>query len=117
MLLADDDRAVRRTGRRCLEKLGYDVLLARDGSQAVELYREHGHRISVVILDLVMPVLDGAGAFEEIRTIDPHAVILFASGLLKGAIAVQLGALGAQGVVQKPYSPSSLSDAIEAALR
>jgi two-component system, cell cycle sensor histidine kinase and response regulator CckA len=71
ILLVDDEDLVRRSARRVLEKIGFRVLEARNGAEAVELVASERDSISLVILDVVMPVMDGVEAFRRIRQIDP----------------------------------------------
>jgi len=80
ILLVDDEAPVRDLGKRMLEKVGYDVITASNGLEAIEVYKKYGASISLVILDLIMPVMDGKRCFEEILKADPEAKILIASG-------------------------------------
>jgi PAS domain S-box-containing protein len=80
ILLVDDEAYVRDLGRRVLEKEGYNVITAANGHEAVEAYKAKGATISLVILDLIMPVMDGKHCLEEILKADPEAKVLIASG-------------------------------------
>lgn len=79
ILLADDEEAVRRSLKRGLERLGFDVIDAETGHAAVLRFREHGP-FDVVLLDGNMPELDGLGAAKRIRTLDPEARIAICTG-------------------------------------
>ena len=86
ILLAEDEATVRDFTRRILERAGYRVISARDGIEAVELYRARGDEIDLCLLDAVMPNLGGHAAFAAIRRLDPAAPALFASGYCEDAL-------------------------------
>lgn len=112
ILLADDYKGIRDSTGEMLLALGYDVLPAQDGKEAVELFKKNADRIDLVLLDVVLPSHTGPEAYSQISAIRPGTKVIFASGytaenvLLKSAI--QKGAT----VLQKPFSMSSLSRAI-----
>ncbi|MCE9533506.1 MAG: PAS domain S-box protein [Planctomycetes bacterium] len=115
ILLADDEPMIRELARAVLSKQGYQLILAEDGVVAVELYREHGERIDLVLLDLSMPNLSGREAMRQIRDINPRARILFASGYSTDQF--EPGELdGVLGFIPKPYRPQDLTRAIRSAL-
>ena len=115
-LLVDDDRMIRTLGTRLLEHLGYQTLLAENGEAALELYRQRSSEISFVILDLAMPVMDGAECFQSLRKIDPEASVLICSGYFQDAKVDALIERGAIGFIQKPYTTQSLAVSIDTAL-
>ncbi len=80
VLVADDERTVRTLMETTLARAGFEVLTARDGQEAVDLFREEQHRIDVVLLDLTMPHLSGVDAFHQIRQISTDVPVLLASG-------------------------------------
>jgi PAS domain S-box-containing protein len=80
ILLVDDEESLTALGTRMLEHLGFTVLTAADGMQAVELYRERGKEIDLVLMDLTMPHMDGAEAFGELRRLNPEVRVVLASG-------------------------------------
>jgi PAS domain S-box-containing protein len=81
VLLAEDEPAVRRGARRILERAGYEVLEAQDGDEAVALFREHERRVSLVMLDAVMPRTSGRRAYDALATLRPEGLrVLFCSG-------------------------------------
>ena len=113
VMLVDDEEMIRLAGRRVLEKMGYGVLLARDGREALRLYGEHPDQISVVILDLIMPVMDGPETFVRLREIAPDLPILLSSGYSKEEKADQLLSLGADAFIQKPFDMQALRDILK----
>lgn len=116
ILFVDDNEVVRRTGRLLLEELGYEVIMAENGVAAIEAYRQRGPEITFVILDLIMPVMDGADAFIGLRQLDPSVKILISSAHLKTYLEDEVRSLGATGFVQKPYTLEALANDINSAL-
>jgi CheY-like chemotaxis protein len=80
ILLVDDEEPIRRTARRILERYGYRVLLASDGAEALNLIREHGSEIQLVISDVAMPKMGGKGLYDAARSDGAKMRFLFASG-------------------------------------
>ncbi|MCP4606598.1 MAG: response regulator [Proteobacteria bacterium] len=116
ILVVDDDRLIRNSTRRSLETLGYDVIIASSGKEAREIYQENEETISLVVLDLIMPVMDGFEVFDELKGINPKAKILIFSGYYKDEKVDELLKKGASGFIQKPFDIRSLSDEVKKAL-
>jgi PAS domain S-box-containing protein len=115
ILLVDDELSLRQLGQTTLSRCGYHVLLAEDGAQAVEVFRQEWPRIDLVILDLTMPRLSGVESFHEMVAINPNVRVLFASGY--AADQVLPGRQEAiLGFVSKPYGPDELARRVRAAL-
>ena len=110
ILLADDEESVRTATRRMLENLGYDVLVATDGFEAVEQVRQVGARLSAVLLDLTMPRMDGAEAFLAMRELQPNLRVLLMSGFAEQQALARFAGLGLTGFLQKPFKPDRLRD-------
>ncbi len=87
VLLTEDDEAVRRLTSTMLEELGYQVIAAGDGEEAVELFRQHANSIDLLILDVIMPKKNGKQAYDEIRAIRPEIKTLFTSGYTADVIS------------------------------
>lgn len=112
ILLVDDEESVLDLGTEILEILGYTVLEAKDGKEAVHVYKTHKKEISLVILDLVMPTMGGKEAFDRMKAINPDAKVLIASGFsINGEVQAILNQ-GANGFIQKPYGMKALSQTI-----
>jgi PAS domain S-box-containing protein len=116
ILFVDDEEALRSLAQSTLGSLGYRVLTARNGIDAVTSYGEHRGEIALVILDLIMPEMGGAETFRRIREMDPGAKILVASGYAGDGRLEQLLAEGAAGFLQKPYRLGTVATAIRQAL-
>jgi len=116
VLVVDDEVLVRGMAEAQLRSLGYDVITAVDGVEALEVYRDRGAEIAVVLLDLVMPVMGGREALVRLRELDPDARVVLTSGFDPKGTASDLAGLGAAGFLPKPYRQAALSQAIDTAL-
>ena len=109
VLLADDEEIMRDTGAEILKNCGYDVILAEDGEEALDLFKKNQDKIRLVILDLVMPHLSGRDVFFEIRRQSPDVKVLLMSGIRKDSRIQEVLRAGANGFIQKPYSMTDLA--------
>jgi CheY-like chemotaxis protein len=116
VLLADDEETIRALSKRMLERMGFRVLLASDGREALEIYAQHRDEIVLVILDLTMPRMNGEEAFREMRAIDPGVRVLMSSGYAENEVAARFAGKGTAGFLQKPYTLAMLRERVEAAL-
>ena len=116
ILLVDDEEPIRTITRRMLGNFGYEVLTAADGLAAVEQVRTHGARLSAVILDLTMPRMDGAEAFQEMRLLQPGLRVLLMSGFAEQQAIVRFAGQGLTGFLQKPFKPEHLREKLSAVL-
>lgn len=108
VLLADDEEDVRSVVRAMLETLGYEVIEARDGVEAVEIFRSHAAEIDLVILDLVMPRLKGEAALEQMRRIAPAVPAILVSGYDESGRIREIFAAGFGAFLQKPFRRQDL---------
>ena len=109
ILFVDDEEPVRIVSSRMLKSAGYGVLTACNGRQAVDLFKREGGNISLVILDLLMPVMDGQECLEEILRIDPKAKVIIATGVPANNKQIRLAIdSGAKVVVHKPYDMTEM---------
>lgn len=104
ILVVDDEAAIRNVTRRILERFGYRVLLACDGSEALELYAKHGSEIAAVLTDMSMPVMDGAATIVALREINPTVRVIGSSGLAFSDGAHDAGAFGLRHFITKPFT-------------
>jgi CheY-like chemotaxis protein len=112
VLLVDDEDRVMDVGTKLIEKLGYTVLEARGGRQAVEIYKENKDKIDLVLLDIVMPDMGGGEAYDRMKEINPDVKVLLSSGYDIDRDANELLARGCDAFIQKPFSMKELSQAI-----
>jgi CheY-like chemotaxis protein len=116
VLLVDDEASVRSVGRVALERSGFEVVLACDGREAIQVYRQDADAIDCVLLDLTMPKLSGADTLRELRTIREAVCVVLSSGFTEQDAVGRLSGEPAQGFIQKPWKPEALVQAIERAL-
>jgi CheY-like chemotaxis protein len=116
ILLVDDEAAMREIGTDILEGSGYKVLTASDGLEAVEIYRKRSNEIALVILDLVMPKMDGGQTFLELKKINPNVKSIFCTGYVSDAIITQLLAEEHITAVQKPFRHEDFLHAVQETL-
>jgi PAS domain S-box-containing protein len=116
ILVVDDDHLVRRAVASTLKNAGYLVFEAASGAEAIALYREHHAIIRGVVLDMIMPGLNGMATFHELRQINASVNVLLMSGFAMNEDVQTLIDAGARGFVSKPYSPEGLSRALATAL-
>ncbi len=116
ILVVDDEEFVLDVAVKLIERLGYSTLAAGNGKEAVELYRENSDTIDLVILDMIMPVMDGGQAFDEIRKINPRARVLLSSGYSLEGRARDILKRGCDGFIQKPFSLKELATRIKTLL-
>ena len=109
LLLVDDEDQILRTTGKLLEAMGYDVLVAQSGQEAVETFRLNTSIISLVILDMVMPGMSGLQTFAALRELSPSIKVLLCSGYSAEGQAVDILQRGCNGFIQKPYDATVLS--------
>jgi nitrogen-specific signal transduction histidine kinase len=112
ILLVDDEPAVAAVGKDMVEKLGYRVLLAAGGEQAISIYRQHRKTIRLVILDMIMPGMSGGETYDRIKALNPDARVLLASGYSLNGQAAEFMKRGCNGFIQKPFNLRILSQKI-----
>ena len=117
VLVVDDEEIVRKTARVCLEKHGYRVLTAANGSEAVERFRERAAEIDAMILDLTMPVMGGEEALRRLRKAGANMPVILSSGYTEADARRRFGANGLATYVQKPYTSAQLMEKLESVLR
>jgi PAS domain S-box-containing protein len=108
VLLADDEDGVRRTCRAMLERIGFEVLIAVDGKQALDMIRLHADRLTAGLLDLTMPRMDGREVLAQLREFLPELPVLLTSGYTEQEALEGLPASERTFFVQKPFSPNQL---------
>jgi PAS domain S-box-containing protein len=112
VLLVDDEELVLEVGKELLEVMGYRVLAAKDGKEAVEIYRENQDDLDIVVLDMVMPGVGGGETFDRLKEINTNVRVLLASGFSVDGEASQILERGCNGFIQKPFNMKELADKI-----
>ncbi len=112
ILLVDDDPLILDVGQAMLAALGYAVLVAKDGKEAVEIYRSDGDRIRLVILDMIMPDMGGGQTYDQLKEVDPGVNVLLSSGYSIDGQATAILNRGCNGFIQKPFDLQSLSEKV-----
>jgi CheY-like chemotaxis protein len=107
---------VRRVARAMLEQYGYAVLLAQDGKRGVDLFRNAGSQISLVLLDLTMPVMSGEETLKELRNIRPEVPVILSSGYNETESIQHFSGERLNGFIQKPYTAAQLAEKMKAIL-
>ena len=117
VLLVDDESFILQMTAAALEGFGYRVLTARDGAAGVAKYSQHRDEISVVLLDMMMPGLDGLQTLDQLRRIDPEVVVIACSGLRTSQRETEVLERGAKAFLPKPYSEEELLQTLSRVLK
>jgi PAS domain S-box-containing protein len=112
VLLVDDEDRIVDIGEKALNFMGYKVLIARNGKEAVEFYKKNPAGIDIVILDMIMPEMGGGEVYDRLKEINPHVKVLLSSGYSINGEATEILERGCNGFVQKPFSMKELSQRI-----
>ena len=116
ILLVDDEEMIIDVGVQLLEKLGYTVLEARGGKEAIQIYQENKDNIDMIILDMIMPDIGGSETYDKIKTMDPEVKVLLSSGYSVDGQATEILKKGCNGFIQKPFNLKRLSRKIREVL-
>ena len=109
ILLVDDEAVVLEVTAAMIRRLGYTVITAHSGREAVESYTEHADRISAVILDMIMPEMGGGEVFDQLKRINPRVKVILASGFSMEGQAREIMNRGCDGFLQKPFTLEDFS--------
>ncbi len=109
ILFVDDEKMVLDVGQRMLEKLGYNVLTAQGGEEALDVYKKQNQEIDLVLMDMIMPGMGGGEAFDKMKEIDEDVSVLLSSGYSINGHAQEIIDQGCRGFIQKPFSLNDLS--------
>jgi CheY-like chemotaxis protein len=107
--LVDDEETVRAIGSEMLRTLGFKVITANDGKEAIDLYKANPG-LFCVIMDLTMPHMDGDQAFRELKVLDPAVKVIMSSGYSEYEVTQKFVGKGLAGFIQKPYRLSVVSE-------
>jgi len=112
VLLVDDEEIVVGVGKQMLEKLGYSVLIARSGQEAVDVYKNRPDDVDLVLLDMIMPGMEAGDTYDKLKSINPAIKVLLSSGYGLDQKAGDIIDRGCNGFIQKPFNMQILEDKI-----
>ena len=116
ILFVEDEPEVADVASEMLAEEGYKVILARDGFEALKIYRKMGKQIGLVILDFFLPVMDGDAVFDELRAINPNIDVVLSSGFAEQTKIASMLGQGLRGFIPKPYSREKLLEQVRSTL-
>lgn len=116
VLVVDDEDFVTLLASKVLANAGYRVVTAKDGFQALDIYRQLKDQIALVILDFTMPVMDGSDVFAELQQINPRVPVVLSSGFAEQERLGAMLARGLRGFIPKPYTNQKLLDQVRQTL-
>ena len=108
ILFVDDDEAIIDAIPELLETMGYNVLTAKNGKEAIDIYSEHSPEIDLVLLDLIMPVMGGGETFDKLKEIDPEVKTILISGYNIDSQVAGIINRGCHGFIKKPFTVGEL---------
>ena len=109
ILVAEDHDGMRDMAEQILDTLGYKLILARDGDEAVQKFRERAGEISLLLMDVVMPKMAGTEAYEKILASHPGIPVIFTSGYSEQGAYLSSALHAGATVLQKPYGARTLA--------
>jgi PAS domain S-box-containing protein len=112
LLLVDDEDMILTVGEEILKQMGYEVLLAKSGREAIEVYRKHGDEIDLIILDMIMPDISGGEAYDSMKQENSEIKVLLSSGYSITGQASKILERGCDGFIQKPFKTKELAGKI-----
>jgi two-component system cell cycle sensor histidine kinase/response regulator CckA len=116
VFLVDDEDIIVGIGDKILKRMGYDVITAKNGKEAIELYKENKARVDIVVLDMIMPEMGGGETYDRLKEINPNVKVLLSSGYSIEGQANEIIKRGCDGFIQKPFRMRLLSRKIREVL-
>jgi CheY-like chemotaxis protein len=116
VLLVDDEESNRSIAEKMLQTLGFTVFIAEDGRKALEQYQDHRAEIGLVVLDLIMPEMDGEETFRELQIINPALKVIISSGYTEQEVSQRFEGKNIAGFVAKPYTLETLRNTLRSVL-
>jgi CheY-like chemotaxis protein len=113
ILVVDDEEYILEADKAMLTELGYDVLLAKGGKEAIGVFDQYKDQIALLILDLIMPEVDGETVFDYVKSVRPKMRVILSSGYSIEGLAESILGKGCDGFIQKPYTLNQLSQKIK----
>ncbi|MBW1768934.1 MAG: response regulator, partial [Deltaproteobacteria bacterium] len=116
VLLVDDEEVILEVGKELLEVMGYQVLVARNGEEALKIYKNNQDDIDLVLLDMIMPNMGGGEAYDRMKEVNPDITVLLSGGSSVDGEATEILERGANAFIQKPFNIQELSGKIREVL-
>jgi len=116
ILVIDDEEFVRQIAKSALTRYGYSVITAQNGQEGIELLQKSGDSVSLVLLDMTMPVMSGEDTLTKLRTMRPGLPVIFCSGYHEANVERRYADQELAGFIQKPFTAAYLAEQIKAAL-
>ena len=116
VLVVDDEEDIRNFVCESLEHVGLQVLTAFDGQNAIDVYKQKGESINLILMDMTMPNLNGEETFRELLKLEPDVKVILSSGYSKEKAMEKFNSLSLCGFLQKPYKPNELIKKIQSIL-
>lgn len=116
ILFVDDEDIIIQVGKDMIESLGYEVRTAKNGKEAIEICKKNMDNIDMVMLDIIMPVMDGGETYDKLKEIKPDIKVLLSSGYGVNGQATEILNRGCNGFIQKPFDMKTLSKKIRSVL-
>ena len=116
VFLIDDDDMIADVSELILKNSGYDVVIAKSGKEAIEVYKENHSGIDMVILDMILPDMGGGDTYDRLKEINPGIKVLLASGYDIDSQASDIMERGCDGFIQKPFNMNELLEKIREVL-
>ena len=116
VLLVDDEVVIINVVKPILEGMGYNVLTARCGEEAIEVYKKNGQEIDLVLLDMTMPFMGGSETYDSLKEVDPDVKVLLTSGYSIDGQATAILERGCDGFIEKPFTINELSQKLKGIL-
>ena len=116
ILLVDDETEIAELASEMLGKEGYQVVIAKDGFEALRIYQQIGRHIGLVVLDFFLPVMDGDAVFDELRALNPDVNVVLSSGFAEQSKIGAMLAQGLRGFIPKPYTREKLLEQVRSTL-
>ncbi len=112
IILVDDEEIIRITGEHMLKEMGYEVLLAENGKKAIDIFQKRYKEIDLVLMDMIMPEMNGSETFLKMKKIDKNCKVIISSGFTKNEDLNEMRKSGLEGFISKPFNDYELSHLI-----
>ncbi len=117
ILVVDDEELIRIMAKNILEYLGYEVLFAENGQEAIEVFKTNKDKIDIVLMDMVMPIMNGKESFFKLKQLDPEVKVILCSGFSQEKDITEMKNSGLKGFLKKPYHTLDISKHLDKILK